>query len=445
MKKKKPKRRTTAKGLAQKKKAAGKKKPAAKKKANRSQAKRVSTLVGVKRCLAFAEIFRESRGWLSIKDLQDEATNTHPDVFDTEPSDDTVSRLVDLLLSVGVPITQSTAGAEGIEGSPKRLVWMHTPSESVLEGVTSLSGMTEKLDALIELAIAAEALAPYEGLSLYDTLLEMRQHFEDASGPHEKKKAERVAKQFRIASKKKAASSMPKVLVERRALLRTISECTREGVRLQISHKQQFAQPREQTWILEPRALNQRNGSLFLFAHCVYPLNQERYANLRQFKVTRISAAKKLSEPNSLEYRPADGQLTGRTAYAAQEPINLEEILASTIHDFLPPAHEQPLENIEITVDQQTANWVIEEKLHPRQKTSRTTTADGTPVLTVRIEKAFMSDIDKRLLGLASHVKVVRPPKLAEHLRRELQKAADQYVTDVVDAAGEGGKPPRPA
>ena len=195
---------------------------------------------------------------------------------------------------------------------------------------------------------------------------------------------------------------------------------------------------------MEPRALNQRNGSLYLFAHCVGTSSSYSSSSLRQFKVDRISQVKKLLEKNSLAYDPKTGELTGGVATGSQQPLDLYHILGRTIHDFLPPRGECPLKDIVIHVRPELANWVSEELLNPQQTTTFTTLEDGVRGLEVRIAKAYLNDITPRLQGLGASVKVLAPQALVDHLRGKLLAAAAQYETVDKQWTTEGGKPPRP-
>jgi len=150
--------------------------------------------------------------------------------------------------------------------------------------------------------------------------------------------------------------------------------------------------------------------------------------NLHQFKLDRITSAKALSQLNQLKFN-------------AEE---LEQILATTIHNYLPQPKERPVENIVIEVRTETSKWVEEELINPQQKSSRITLADGKTGLRVTIDKAYMNDITPRILGLGPHVKVIEPPELANHVRAALEKAAVQYQRPAASETGEGGKPPAP-
>ena len=119
--------------------------------------------------------------------------------------------------------------------------------------------------------------------------------------------------------------------------------------------------------------------------------------------------------------------------------------MATTIHNYLPPPHEQPVQNIVIEVRTELAKWVEEELINPQQKSSRITLSDGKTGLRVTIDKAFMNDITPRILGLGPHVRVVAPPELATHVRAKLEEAASQYDEAATSGNGEGGKPPAPS
>ena len=245
-------------------------------------------------------------------------------------------------------------------------------------------------------------------------------------------------------SGKKKKTTFLKVDEERRARLKVIDECVRNGYRLKLTHKKQADQPRPKEYLLEPRALNQRNGSLYLFAHCVGTSSSYSSSPLRQFKVDRISQVKKLSEKNSLAYDPKTGELTGGVATGSQQPLDLDHILGRTIHDYLPPRGERPLEDIVIHVRPELANWVSEELLNPQQTTRFTTLEDGVRGLEVRIATAYLNDITPRLQGLGASVKVLAPQALVDHLRGKLLVAAAQYEPVDEQWTTEGGKPPRP-
>lgn len=399
---------------------------------------------GLRKCIALAELFRTSRGRAyNIRDLKKAAHQKYPTIFDHEPSADTISRFVEVLISVGVPLTKTTAAAESLPGARNQLVWKYTPADPLLQGLDGLSDMQEQLDVLVELAVAAEALAPLQGFKLHDNLIDLRDRLAASLDAGVKTGAHQASKRVRVSGKKKK-TAFPKVEEERRARLRVIDECVREGRRLKLTHKQRADQPRPKEYLVEPRALNQRNGSLYLFAHCVATSSSHSSPSLRQFKVDRISRVEKLPQNNSLAYDPTTGELTGCLATGSQPPLDLDHILGRTIHDFLPPPSERPLQDIVIHVRPELANWVNEELLNPQQKTTFTKLEDGVRGLEVRIANAYLNDITPRLQGLGASVKVLAPPALVDHLRGKLLAAAAQYGPVDKHWTTEGGKPPRP-
>ena len=209
---------------------------------------------------------------------------------------------------------------------------------------------------------------------------------------------------------------------------RTIYQCITENRRLEIQHKHRYGQKEELTYVLEPHGFRTRNGSVFIYAHvvsCSHDVPQRPCDHLHQFKLDRIASAKALPQLNRLQFDAA----------------GLDKILATTIHNYLPPPKKQPVKDIVIEVRESVAKWVEEEMLNPQQKTSR---IEGRPGLLVKIEKAYLYDITPRILGLGSNVKVIEPPELVKHVRAELEKAALQYGEAAASGMGEGGKPPVP-
>lgn len=401
----------------------------------RKAASRGTRLDIVKRSIAIAEVFRQSEGKrpFTIKALTDALLNGYPHLFPAgrAPDDSTITRAVDALKDV-LTITRSTAQKVGlpVEGSPKQVVWTYTPGVTAAQSIENLSDHKERIDNLISLAVAVEAFAPLEGLPLYDSLVALRDSIEkQAVAPHDRQRAKRTSAKYSIGDRKKHRGTLRENQV--RELHRTIYRCITENRRLEIRHKHRYGQKEEPTYVLEPHAFRTRNGSVFIYAHvvsCSHDVPPRPRDNLHQFKLDRITSAKALPQLNQLKFDAAA----------------LDTILATTIHNYLPPPRERPVENVVIEVRKDLAKWVEEEMLHPQQKTSRITLADGKTGLRVTIDKAYKNDITPRILGLGPYVKVIGPPELADHVRATLEKAAMQYQQPAASETGEGGKPPAP-
>lgn len=401
----------------------------------RKAAARGTRLDIVKRSIAIAEVFRQSEGKrpFTIKTLTVALLNGYPHLFPVgqTPDESTITRAVDALKDV-LPITRSTAQKVGLPvGSPKQVVWTYTPGVTAAQSIENLSDHKERIDNLISLAVAVEAFAPLEGLPLYDSLVALRDSIEkQAVAPHDRQRAKRTSAKYSIGDRKKHRGTLRENQV--RELHRTIYRCITENRRLEIRHKHRYGQKEEPTYVLEPHAFRTRNGSVFIYAHvvsCSHDVPPRPRDNLHQFKLDRITSAKALPQLNQLKFDAAA----------------LDTILATTIHNYLPPPRERPVENVVIEVRKDLAKWVEEELLHPQQKTSRITLADGRPGLRVTIDKAYTNDITPRILGLGPHVRVVAPPELATHVRAKLEEAASQYDEAASSGTGEGGKPPAPS
>jgi len=390
----------------------------------------------VKRCIAIAEVFRQSEGKrpFTIKALTAALQNDFPHLFPAgqAPDESTITRAVDALTDI-LPITRSTAQNAGmpVEGSPKQVVWTYTPGITAARSIENLSDHKERIDHLISLAVAVEALAPLEGLPLYDSLVSLRNSIEKQEiAPHDRQRAKRTSVKYSVGDRKKRRGTLRENQI--RELHRTIYRCIAENRRLEIQHKHRLGQKEEPTYVLEPHGFRTRNGSVFIYAHvvsCSRDVVSRPRDNLHQFKLDRITSAKALSQLNQLKF----------------DADELEKILATTIHNYLPPPKEQPVRNIVIEVRTELAKWVEEEMLNPQQKPpSRITLADGRPGLRVKIDEAYMNDITPRILGLGPYVKVIEPPVLVNHVRAKLEEAVLQYGEAVTPETGEGGKPPVP-
>jgi hypothetical protein len=401
----------------------------------------------LKRCLAVAEVLRTGRAnaWYTAAELAALVTERYPAVFDKKPSIDTVQRMMKGLVD-SVPIKQSTAGEAGLVQAGDRtrsataIVWRYAPEQHIDDAV-ELSGLPEILAALIDSAVLIEAARPLDGLSLYDTIQNIKTAVAKLNqNPQATQDVTKIAGRYQLGGRKKKQSSFERVRAAQREQLRVIEGCVRDGVRLRIIHKQAYGQTRDIAYEVEPRALKQRNASLFLICHVIAQPGRTQHANLRQFKIDRITKAERLSEKNSLGF-DENGNLTGRKTFRGEAlpditPV-LQRIEDTTIHDYLPRSGEQPLEDIEIEVTKEVANWVCEEKINPQQRESHVKAADGTAAMRVTIKSAYLRDIGPRIVGLGEFVRVLSPPELVDHVHERLSKAARQYESK----AGEGGKP----
>lgn len=402
----------------------------------RKAAARGTRLDIVRRSIAIAEVFRQSEGKrpFTIKTLTAVLHTGYPHLFPAgwTPDESTITRAVDALKDV-LPITRSTAQKVGlpVDGSPKQVVWTYTPGVTAAQSIENLSDHKERVEHLISLAAAVEALAPHKGIPLYDGLVALQESIEKQSlAPHDRQRAKLTSAKYSVGDRKKRRGTLRENQI--RELHRTIYRCITENRRLEIQHKHRYGQKEEPTYVLEPHECRTRNGSVFIYAHvvsCSRDVSQPPRAHLHQFKLDRITSAKALPQLNQLKFDAAA----------------LDTILATTIHNYLPQPKERPLENVVIEVRKDLAKWVEEEMLHPQQKTSRITLADGRPGLRVTIDKAYTNDITPRILGLGPHVRVVAPPELATHVRAKLEEAASQYDEAASSGTGEGGKPPAPS
>lgn len=258
---------------------------------------------------------------------------------------------------------------------------------------------------------------------------------------HLARDAKRARAKYSFGNIVKRISKAKSVLLgkQQQQMLRTLDDCVRNNHRVKITHRHKFGQKNEQDHIIEPVALRDRNGSTLVVG---FEVGGKRL--LKHFKLDRIVKVEDLEKRNQFEY-DNDGKLTGRLWPAGLReipPFPLDKILGNSIHDFLPPPWAKEVSRIVIEVRSELANWVKEEMLNPRQKTTAVTLPDGTKGLRVDIERAYVDDITPRIVGLAQHVKVLAPPELVDHIGSTLRRAADQYRSP--PAVGEGGKPAAP-
>jgi predicted DNA-binding transcriptional regulator YafY len=398
---------------------------------------------------ALFEIFEQSGGKESftIKTLTDAAERRYPHLFTPRPNPSTITRAVEQLMERS-SIRQDTAASapSPIAGrarqSPRQLAWTYVPGMPVLQSLEQLSDVKEKLNALISLAIATESIAPLSGFRFHDGLAQLGDLIvrEKTLANHARRVKNAIAKYgVGTVAKKKRRGSLEEN--RKRDILRTLDQCVSRNLRLRIHHRHVFSQ-NEEVHVLEPLGFYERNASVFLIAYTVTDRPE-----LKQWKLDRIEKAENLLRPTEFEF-DGDGQLTGRRwprDLAELPPFPLDKIFADSIHNYIPPPGDPQALGIEILVDKRLAKWVIEEMIHPRQKTTMVTLSDGTKALKVVIEKAYVNEITPRLLGLGQYVKVISPSNLANEVYQRLAAAARQYEPRADTTPDEGGKPPAPA
>ena len=264
----------------------------------RKAATRGTRLEIVKRCIAIAEVFRQSAGKrpFTIKTLTAALLNGYPHLFPVgqTPDESTITRAVDALKDV-LPITRSTAQKVGlpVEGSPKQVVWTYTPSATAVQSIETLSDHKERVDHLIGLNLAREALAAVKGIPAYDSVVAVLDSFEkQAVVPKDRQHAKRASAKYSVGQRRKPTLRD----IESRKVLRTIDRCIAENRRLKIRHKAQYGQRNEPEYVIEPHALRIRNRSVYIYAHVVSP----RRDNLHHFKLDRIISAESVSQLNQL-------------------------------------------------------------------------------------------------------------------------------------------------
>ena len=401
------------------------------------------------RALALQNIFRTSEGKVpfTIETLANEAESRYPHLFSPRPSADTITRAVKVLREVEATIQEYKGETSPlpVEGSRKQLVWIYEPGAPVLKSVGSISDINERVEAIISLATAAEALAPLAGLRIHDALRGLLESIPtDASMARLARNAKRVGAKYSVGNTVKKNAKAKNTLIEkqRQEKLRTLDECVRNNHRVKIVHRHMFGQKEEKDHIIEPVALRDRNGSTLVVGFDVTPDSGQK--RLKQFKLDRIAKVEDLKQLNQFEY-DGEGNLTGRlwpTGLAEIPLFPLDTILGNTIHGLIPRPDAKEVSGIVIEVRREAANWVREEMLNPRQKTAPTTFHDGSKGLRVTIERAYIDDITPRIIGLGQHVLVLEPAELVSHIGSILRRAADQYASPT--AVGEGGKPAAP-